>query len=278
MSPLLLCTDLDRTLLPNGEAPESPRARPLFRRLVAEPDVTLVYVTGRDRGLVAAAVAEYDLPDPDHLIADVGTTIIGPDGRRWTDWDEHIARDWNGADDAKIARLAGDVTGVTLQEPSRQGRFKISFEVRPAALTEEHAAAIAAKLEAKGLAASVVASRDDPADVGLLDILPAAAGKAEAVEFLREHLGFARADTLYAGDSGNDLDVLTGPLPAVLVANATPAMKEAARTAVAISGYADRLHVARGGALGLNGNYAAGILEGVLHFHPDRRVVLEETA
>ena len=30
---LLLCTDLDRTLLPNGESPESERARPLFRRL-----------------------------------------------------------------------------------------------------------------------------------------------------------------------------------------------------------------------------------------------------
>ena len=33
MRPLLLCTDLDRTLLPNGTAPESPRARALFRFL-----------------------------------------------------------------------------------------------------------------------------------------------------------------------------------------------------------------------------------------------------
>ena len=30
---LLLCTDLDRTLLPNGEQPESPQARTLFARL-----------------------------------------------------------------------------------------------------------------------------------------------------------------------------------------------------------------------------------------------------
>ena len=29
---LLLCTDLDRTLLPNGEQPESPPARALFAR------------------------------------------------------------------------------------------------------------------------------------------------------------------------------------------------------------------------------------------------------
>ena len=28
---LLLCTDLDRTLIPNGPQPESPRARAAFR-------------------------------------------------------------------------------------------------------------------------------------------------------------------------------------------------------------------------------------------------------
>ncbi len=35
-----------------------------------------------------------------------------------------------------------------------------------------------------------------------------------------------------------------------------------------ILGNADLLHLAKGGVLGMNGNYAAGILEGVLHFHP----------
>ena len=39
--PLLLCTDLDRTLIPNGREPESPEARPWFRRLAAEPEVAL---------------------------------------------------------------------------------------------------------------------------------------------------------------------------------------------------------------------------------------------
>ena len=56
---LLLCTDLDRTLLPNGEQPESPQARTLFARLAARPGVTLVYVTGRHRALVQAALDEY---------------------------------------------------------------------------------------------------------------------------------------------------------------------------------------------------------------------------
>ncbi|MDH5258324.1 MAG: haloacid dehalogenase, partial [Gammaproteobacteria bacterium] len=55
MRRLLLCTDLDRTLLPNGRQPESEQARKLFGRLASRPEVTLVYVTGRDPVLVEDA-------------------------------------------------------------------------------------------------------------------------------------------------------------------------------------------------------------------------------
>ncbi|GAB1234429.1 hypothetical protein UT5_08230 [Ferrigenium sp. UT5] len=75
MSRHLLCSDLDRTLIPNGVQPESPGARNIFRRLVARDDVQLAYVSGRHRELIAQAIAEYDLPEPDFVIADVGTTL-----------------------------------------------------------------------------------------------------------------------------------------------------------------------------------------------------------
>jgi len=75
MRQLLLCTDLDRTLIPNGEQAESPRAKELFERLVGREEVTLAYVTGRHRGLIEQAIQEYDLPLPDFAIGDVGTTI-----------------------------------------------------------------------------------------------------------------------------------------------------------------------------------------------------------
>ena len=54
---LLLCTDLDRTLIPNGDQPESDHAREYFKKLSEHSEVTLVYVTGRHQQLVEQAHA-----------------------------------------------------------------------------------------------------------------------------------------------------------------------------------------------------------------------------
>ena len=83
MDRLLLCTDLDRTLLPNGLQKESPGARQSFARLAALPSVRTVYVTGRDPALVDDAIRSWVVPVPDLLIADVGTTIASPAGTAW---------------------------------------------------------------------------------------------------------------------------------------------------------------------------------------------------
>jgi hypothetical protein len=36
-------------------------------------------------------------------------------------------------------------------------------------------------------------------------------------------------------------------------------------------GLADFLYVAKGNLLGMNGNYSAGILEGLVHYHPETK-------
>ena len=96
---LLLCMDLDRTVLPNGAQPESPGARALFSALADRPGVTLAYVTGRDRRLVGQAITNYRLPQPDYVIGDVGTTIYAVHDGDWeprVDWEQTIAPDWAG--------------------------------------------------------------------------------------------------------------------------------------------------------------------------------------
>jgi hypothetical protein len=54
-----------------------------------------------------------------------------------------------------------------------------------------------------------------------------------------------------------------------LVANASDEVRQTAIAGSARSGNGDRLYCARGDFDGMNGNYAAGILEGIAHFHPD---------
>ncbi|MCG2634423.1 MAG: haloacid dehalogenase, partial [Gammaproteobacteria bacterium] len=66
-----------------------------------------------------------------------------------------------------------------------------------------------------------------------------------------------------------DMEVLTSSIPAVLVANSDPEVKKEALQLAAASGHSAQLYIARGGYSHMNGNYSAGILEGVAHYHPE---------
>jgi len=267
MKRLLLCTDLDRTLIANGAQPDSKGALALFRQLVCRDDVTLVYVSGRHRALIEQAMAEFDLPVPDLAIADVGSTIyqVTPAGWQPNDaWEAHIAPDWHGLTHDDLSRLLSIFPVLRLQPQAQQNRYKLSYHM---ALAEDSASlmrAVDARLKEVQIQANLIWSIDEPASLGLLDVLPASANKLHAVRFLMQQLGHPDKFTLFAGDSGNDLDVLLSDIPAVLVANADPQVKSQVARA-----NPDNLYVAQGGYLGMNGNYSAGILEGVAHYHPD---------
>ena len=73
---------------------------------------------------------------------------------------------------------------------------------------------------------------------------------------------------MFSGDSGNDLPVLISPIPAILVNNASPELKAEAVQLANKAGTAAALYLAQGGFLDMNGHYAAGILEGIAHYHP----------
>jgi hypothetical protein len=102
-------------------------------------------------------------------------------------------------------------------------------------------------------------------------VLPERATKLHAIRFLKDELGLETRDTVFAGDSGNDLPALNSELNAVLVANASDEVRDTAVRESEHRGVSDRLYLARGGFLGMNGNYTAGVLEGVAHFIPEAR-------
>ncbi len=277
---LLLCTDLDRTVLPNGPQPESDNARSRFAALAARPEVTLVYVTGRDRQLVRKAMANYSLPRPDYVIGDVGTTIYevrSDDWHPWLEWQQEIASDWAGLKRSDLRKLLLDIVDLYPQEPAKQNLHKLSFYVPLYAHTATLSHDIRRRLEASGVRANLVWSIDEPREIGLLDVLPASAGKKHAISFLMQRNGFALADTVFAGDSGNDLPVLASEIPAVLVANASPEVRSEALAQARGWGHADALYIAQGGLMDMNGNYTAGVLEGVVHYKPEVRNWLTES-
>lgn len=274
MERILLCSDLDRTLLPNGHQPESPNARPLLRVLARRPEVTLAYVSGRHKALLEKAICDYDLPLPDFAIGDVGTTIYEVAGNRWhrwQAWSEEIAPDWDGHTHDDLQIWLSDLNEIRPQEAEKQNTFKLSYYAAAELDARSLLNTIRRRLASHGVRAELIWSVDEVSHVGLLDILPASANKLHAIRFLMDRHGFDLAHTVFAGDSGNDLPVLTGGLQAVLVRNATEAVRCEATSLAKRNGYEDRLYLARGGFLAMNGNYASGVLEGLAHFFPSAK-------
>lgn len=275
IQPLLICTDLDRTLIPNGEQLESPQARPLFCQLVSNPQIALAYVTGRDKILVQEAIAEYELPVPNFVVADVGSTIYEIKNNQWlrlTDWDEQISMDWQYKTQPDLVPFFTDFDQIKLQEITKQGLHKLSYYVSLEAELEPIIIKIRSKLETEKIQANIIWSIDEKAQIGLLDILPISANKYHAIAYLMKNQNFTLDNTFFSGDSGNDLDVLMSPIKSILVANATLEVKQKMKSIMNNNNPVNSIYIAQGDYLKMNGNYSAGILEGIFHYFSDVQI------
>ena len=291
MTQLLLCTDLDRTLIPNGDRQESENARRRFAEVACRQEITLVYVSGRDRNLVEKAIAEFAIPEPGWVIGDVGSSLyqLQPNHRAggqsdhagkpsWLfsrAWQEEISLDWPGFARKQIAETLKDFGELVPQEPERQGSYKLSYYLPIGFELEKLRSKITSKHEERGVHSCLIYSVDPQTQQGLLDVMPLRATKLHAVEFLMKQLVITAANTVFAGDSGNDMPILTSSVPSVLVANADPDIIEEARSCSIEKGTSEFLYLAKGNFLGMNGNYSAGILEGLAHYHPETKGWIE---
>ena len=263
---------MDRTILPNGDQEESPEVRYVFRLLVERPEIHLAYVSGRDKDLIQKAITEYDLPLPDYAVGDVGTTIYEMTGINWTPWEawfKEIAKDWNGLKSEDLTGFLKGFDNLKLQEPEKQNRFKLSYYADKNANGQQMVDQIQAYLSKQKLNSRVIWSVDEQRNSGLVDILPQRASKLHAVRYLIDQKGYRKSKVVFCGDSGNDLNVLTSDIRSVLVKNASEEVRREAMKSVDKNGRPETLYVAQGNFMGLNGNYAAGVLEGLAHFIPD---------
>jgi len=259
--PRVLATDLDGTFIPLPDAPANRDALETFRAARRGGNPGLVFATGRHLESVLDAVAQHNLPLPDWIVCDVGTSICrrrGETFERFVPYDQALADRTHGADRAAVEDLLAGLDGLDLQPPERQQRFKISY-FTPAGQVERLAEEAGRRLRRARLPYAVLASIDSFNGTGLLDILPTGASKAAALIWLATHADFSPDEVVFAGDSGNDFPALACGFRAIVVANASPGLAGQVRRELTARGLEHRLCLSALPA-------TSGVLEGCRRF------------
>ena len=223
---IVLATDLDGTFLGGSEG-ERAQFYDWIRSHRAR--VGLIFVTGRDPGFVRELTRKGGVPRPDFVVGDVGTTIAEVDDDHYLTpieaLETEIAEAWGNAG-ARVQAVLHGAPGLSLQ--STGFRHRVSYDLDIARF-DRAALDIVADL---GLDALISADR-------YLDVLPKGVSKGPSLLRLLAHLGVENRRTLVAGDTLNDLSMLTLGMPAVAVGGSEPALIDAV-------GELAHVHVARG--------------------------------
>lgn len=263
----LIATDLDRTLLPNGKQ-EYNGSMPIFKKILDDKNIKLVFVTGRDIGLVKKAIKEFDTPIPNFIIGDVGTSIYKNikgefiEDSGWIEQVSSLTKNWN---IKKFKAELSKFSSLRIQENSKQNRFKLSYYVDNPKLDKTLEDEIKIVIDGLCDCAEIIYSVDETNNLGLIDILPKAATKLTGVEYIRKKLGIHKGEVIYCGDSGNDILPLTFGYNSIIVRNAIESVIEEVENNLELNGFLKKLYVAKG-KYGLNGYYVSGIIEGLVNF------------
>lgn len=215
----ILGSDIDGTLTGDPAALASLVQRTDAAR--AQGALHLILVTGRSYGQVLSGLADEGLPQPDAIIAQVGTEIylppFTPDAVPFAEWHDFLAASYAVAD---VDAMVADIPGAVDQGAIHNTTLKRSWWFDGCADPEAAAATVMQRVqEADGDYRVIWSSGRD------LDILPAESGKGKALRFLIEHLGLTDHAVLVAGDTGNDIDLFAEFDHGVAVANALPELR-----------------------------------------------------
>lgn len=234
---MVLATDLDGTFL-GGSDEDRERFYGWLQR--NREDIGLIFVTGRDSGFITQMVRK-GLPRPDYVVGDVGTTIaeFGIDGllSPIEALESEIAELWGDAAQSVQAALR---SAPGLRPQAGSFRYRVSYDMDPTRFDDSTLDTIAE------LGFDALRSDDR-----FLDVLPKGVSKGPSLMRLLEHLGVKNDKTLVAGDTLNDLSMLTLGLPAVAVGGSEQAL---------VDRVADLDHV-----LVAKGEGVTGIAEAILH-------------
>ncbi|SEN52633.1 sucrose-phosphate synthase [Loktanella fryxellensis] len=231
----LLGCDIDHTLTGSAAATAA------FARWHARRGGMFAVATGRSIVEARRILRDWRLPQPDVFVTAVGTEIHRRDAQdAWVldaDYAALLDADWT--PDAVRDCIAS--TGIALQPGIEQRRWKFGCFG-----TAADADRLRQTLGTAGVQARVIGSHGR-----LIDVLPVAGGKGQALRHLARSVGLRMTDVIAAGDSGNDVDMLLACGRGIVVGNALPE----------IAMLRDVPHLYHATA-----NHAAGVLEGLAAF------------
>lgn len=231
---MLLATDLDGTFLGG----KSIHKQQLYRMFRDNPDVCVVFVTGRGLESVIPLLNDPIIPAPDYIICDVGATIV--DGRTLEPiamLQSEIEKIWPGR--LKITESLKEIPGLVYQEVPQQRRCSFF------AADESVVQAVTGSVEKLDCEVLYSAGK-------FLDVLPAGVNKGSSLVKLVEYLCIDEADVLVAGDTLNDLAMYNCGYKGVVVGNSEE------KLVAATKGIEQIYYAAAAGA--------GGILEAIAHF------------
>ncbi|WP_162026360.1 MULTISPECIES: HAD-IIB family hydrolase [unclassified Lentimonas] len=258
-SPFVLVTDLDGTLIPLKDSAENTEALNILADNISDKNIKFVYATGRHYASVLEAMKQYELPKPDWIICDVGTSIYIKDDSGYTPfkhYQEYLSTRTQKLPRERIEELLSHIAGLNAQDSEHQGLFKISYYCR-ITLLEQLIHQVNGKLKQLNLPYHCMGSIDPFENRGLLDILPTSVDKSHAIDWLTTHANFSSEEVVYAGDSGNDYAALCA-FKSILVGNASDGLAEQVIKSKAHSA-AKTFYHAKGFA-------TSGVVEGCKHY------------
>ena len=172
--------------------------------------VSFGIATGRSLKSALLVLRRYKIPQPDVLITSLGTEIYyAPNLIGDAAWTRHIDHLWN---PKNIHHVLSELPGLRLQPKSEQSNYKLSYYIDPDIAPDRDE--IKRLLHQHEQTANVVFAFGQ-----FLDIIPIRASKGLALRWFCEQWDIPLENTLAAGGSGADEDMMRGNTMAVVVAN-----------------------------------------------------------
>ena len=191
-----LFVELDLSLLGDEESLKR-LTRTVYR---LRKSVLFGITTGRRLDDALATLRKHRIPQPDVLISGQGTEIhYAPNLTHDSNWERHINHLWT---PGQVRKALRDIPGLALQPKKYLSHFKLSYYIDTNIIGEQE---IRQLLQRADQAVNVFVSFEQ-----YLDVLPVRASKGLALRWCAEHLDFPLENTMVAGVTGADADMLRG--------------------------------------------------------------------